>query len=779
MADDNEQDDLDPTAEPIVAEGLRRFKICAEAESANRKSILGAKKFRALDQWDPDVREQREGASALQGVAAQPKRPCLTIDRVSQPVRQVSNSIKNANITATVTPNGGGATKEQAEILKDWMRRVQNDARAEAPIEWAADGAAEGGIGWFRLRTDYVQDAVGEAVFDQDAKLERITNNLTIYCDPSSLHPTRRTARFMFAVDDLPRSEYKRLYPKAKLSHMDEFKSEGDGAGWSTESTVRIAEYWHVDYEPELVVQLADGQILQGEDAKKADKKSIKHSRTIQTPKFTCTTMDCLQVLDEKVWMGSRIPLFPILGEELNVDGKVILRGVIQPAMDAQRMVNYTYSAAIETAALEPKSPWVATHAAIGNYKAMWQTANTTNYSALFWDEFDSDNPNIHNSAPFRTPAGANIGAFVEMMSRSEEAVKATTAIFDPSLGKNTSDQSGKAIQALQAQAEHANSNFLTNTQMTVLDLATEMVYIAPKILDRPGRVLAVLGIDDNARHVMLGQPHQEGQDGQPEALMGPDGRPMSPEQMQTLQAGMAKFFDLSKGKYGVTVTTGKSYLTRRQEGSDAMGQLIPHLPPQMAAAVTPAFIQSLDFPESEKIADMARKTLPPELQESEGQQPIPPQAQAQIAGMQQQMQQMGQELQEAKSGIPVKQLEIQGQMQKTQMELAQKDAIEREKIASNERIAAMDNQTKLLIAGQQLDVQRAKVIAEVDRTLADQSIAGASQAHDHGHEINMAKLDHAHEIVKAQHAAEQGAIAADAAYERTKELMPPEPINE
>jgi len=277
----------------------------------------------------------------------------------------------------------------------------------------------------------------------------------------------------------------------------------------------------------------------------------------------------------------------------------------------------------------------------------------------------------------------------------------------------------------------------------------------------------------------MLGQPHQEGPDGQPQALTGADGQPMTPEEMQTLQGGMAKFYDISKGKYGVTVTTGKSYLTRRQEGSDAMGQLIPHLPPQMAAAVTPAFIQSLDFPESEKIADMARKTLPPELQESEGQQPIPPKAQAQIAGMQQQMQQLQQELQKANSGLPAKEMEVQGRLQQTQMELAQRDAIEREKIASNERIAAMDNQTKLLIAGQQLDVQRAKVIAEVDRTLAGQVTAGASQANDHGHEIGMAKLDHAHEMAKAQHAAEQGAAEAEMAHERTQELIPTEPASE
>jgi len=754
------------SGDPIVIEGLRRFRICAEAEEAQRKSILAAKKFRALEQWDDAVKIQRQGGPAITGVAAQPQRPCLTIDRLSQPVRQVSNTIKNANITASVSPNGGKSTKEEAEILKDWMRRVQNDARAEAPIEWAADGAAEGGIGWFRLSTDYVEHTVSEAVFDQDAKLSRITNNLTVYCDPWAKMPTRRDARFLFVTDDLPRDEYKRVYKDSKLCHMDEFRGTGDGDGWATETTVRVAEYWHCEYDDVRVVQTIDGQIYADTNdhnipkiPKDLKKEQIKHDRTIQRPRYVCSIINAVEVLKEYTWMGSRIPLFPILGEELNVDGKTILRGVIQPAMDAQRMVNYTYSAAIETAALEPKAPWVATSAAIGNYKAMWQTANVANYSALYWDEYPTDGSLVgqKNSPPFRTPAGANIGAFVEMMSRSEEAVKFTTAIFDPSLGNiNPREQSGKAIQALQQQSEHANGNFLTNTQMTVLDLATEMVYIAPKILDRPGRVLSVLGIDDNARHVMLGQPFKEGQNGQPEPMMGPNGQPMTPEQMQTLEAGMAKFYDLSKGKYGVTVKTGKSYLTRQQEGSDAMGALIPNLPPPMAAAITPSFIKTLDFPDAEKIADIAQRTLPPELQGDGNNEPIPPAAQAMIQGLKQQMGQMQQELQKANAGIPAKQLEVEGRLRQAEMDIASKERLELAKIESAERIAALDNQTKLLIADKQISVQAAKVMAEVDRTLADQAASEAAHGREQAHEVGMAHLTHAQELSKLDKTHEQ-----------------------
>lgn len=762
----------DGSVDPTVGEGLKRFRLTASAGDAQRKSILAAKKFRSGDQWSDAVRIQREGGPALTGVAAQPQRPCLTIDRVSQPVRQVSNTIKNANITASVSPNGGNATKEEAEILKDWMRRVQNDARSEAPIEWAADGAAEGGIGWFRLSTDYVEDAVGEAVFDQDAKLSRILNNLTVYCDPWAKLPTRRDARFLFVTDDMPRDEFKRSYPNAKLSQMDEFRGTGDGDGWATEDTIRVAEYWHCEYDDVRVVQTVDGQIYADTDdptipkiPEKLDKKSIKHDRIIQKPRYVCSIINAIEVLKEYEWMGSRIPIFPILGEELNVDGRIVLRGVIQPAMDAQRMVNYTYSAAIETAALEPKSPWVATAAAVGAYKNIWQRANVDNNSWLPWDEYPVDGAmGQKNSAPFRTPAGANIQAFVEMMSRSEEAVKATTGIFDPSLGNfNPNQQSGRAIQALQGQAEHANSNFVTNAQMSVLDLATEMVYIAPKILDRPGRVLSVLGIDENARHVMLGQPFTEGQDGQPQPLIGPDGQPLTADDMQNLQAGMAKFYDLSKGRYGVAVQTGKSFLTRQQEGSAAMGALIPNLPPQMAAAVTPSFIKTLDFPDAEKIAEIAQRTLPPELQGDEQNAPIPPQAQAMIQGLQQQSQQLQQELQKATSGIPAKHIEVQGKLQQAQMDIESRERLAMAQMQSNERIAALTNQTKLLIAGDQIDVQKAKVIAEIDRTLADQATAAdkhdaaaAEQGREHAHELGLTHLEHAQSIQKSQIAHDQ-----------------------
>lgn len=127
--------------DPIVEEACERWNQCDEAEASQRELILAAKRFRAGDQWDPAIKDARAGKTSLQGVAPQPPRPCLTVDRLSGPVRLVSNQIKSSQFAIDVLPNGHGADDETAEIIKGYLRRVQNQARDESPIDWAADGA--------------------------------------------------------------------------------------------------------------------------------------------------------------------------------------------------------------------------------------------------------------------------------------------------------------------------------------------------------------------------------------------------------------------------------------------------------------------------------------------------------------------------------------------------------------------------------------------------------------------------------------------------------------
>jgi len=763
QADGVDGEKKDTAPDPIIAEARKRWNRCDEAEDAQRKSILSAKKFRAGDQWPEAIRIQREGASSIQGQAAQPPRPCLTIDRLSQPVRQISNQIKTANFAIDVLPNGSGADVETAEIFKGYLRYVQNKARGESPVEWAADQAVEGGIGWFRIRAEYVHetwegDAVDEAVLDQELRLERITNNLTVYDDPSALKPTRSDSRFRFITEDMDKDEFKRTWPNADIKGIEDFAATGDMKGWVSDDSIRIAEYWRIIDGPETTyAQFKDGVVRQIPKAPKDPKaEGIIRWRTVRPPVVEGYKINAVEVLEKWDWTGSRIPHVPIIGEELNVDGKPVLRGIIQEGMDAQRMVNYTYSGAMEIFALGPKSPYVIAEGQLEGYEGIWQTANTANYSYLPYKPTTIAGDAV--PPPQRQSVEAPIQAAVQLMQVSEEAIKATTGFYASGLGDNSSKAiSGRAKQSEIQQSELGASNYPDNVMRALIYAGELMVEIIPKIT-RKGQILQILGLDDEPEQVMAGVPFTPGPDGQPQpidpaAMPHPD-----PEQAERDKA-LIKFYDLNAGRYSITVAVGKANATKREEGAAALGELIPHLPPEMAAVATPDYVEQLSFPGSHKIAEKLRKALPPQLQEQEDGQAPDPEKQA----MQQQLQQMQQM-------IESKQIEEQTKQQAaTDRELA-KAQMDRETTLAK---AQLESQSRERIAELNADKDMAAQVMQNATTIAVAHIGAnakgaAINAHAEeermalGHQAEQADADRQHESVESEQARSHEATQRD-----------------
>lgn len=761
-----ELDDRDiPGRDPVAAEGYQRWLESAEASEPQRKAILAAKNFRAGNQWPEEVRQQRQGAPAIQGIAAQPARPCLTIDRVSQPVRQVSNQVRQSNFEIDCIPTGSGADKDTAAIFKGWMRRVQNDARGDAPIEWAADSAAEGGIGWFRL-TAFETETDDEFPFDQDLRIDRVTNSLSVYPDPHAEKPTRSDMRYLLQTQDIPRKDFTDTWPKAQTATLDAFRATGDGTDWVTDKTIRIAEYWRVEFEDVRIVELNNGRSYIGDAIPKDAKQGtgatdIKRERKRRDPHVKWSKITCTEELESTEWAGTRIPFIPILGEELNVDGKCVLRGVIEPAMDAQRMINYTFSGAIESAALAPKSPWLVAEGQTDQFKTIWQNSATANYSVLPYTPVSLLGQPV--PPPQRNSVEQPIQAMVELMVRSEDAVKSTTGIFDPSLGNtNPREKSGTAIKALQDQSTFGQSNYQDNVTRALIYAGELMVELGPKILDRPGRIIQILQLDDTSAPAMLGQPHipAQGPQGQPQPIMahGAQGQPAQavtdpthPAALEAMAAGVAKFYNLQGGRYGVAVTVGRNNLTKRQESNNALGQLIPHLPPEMQAVLTPEYIDTLDFQDASKIADIARKALPPGLQSQESGQPqLPPQ-------VQQQMQKMQGDLQQAQQIIQTDQVKNAAMIQKVKFE-GTKDIL----------IHQMDNARAVLVAHINAAKEAGNAQIEGDLQFKATGLQAAHEAYqsalDRVQQFNMASLGHQHDLEQAdqanQHALVQQAAA-------------------
>ena len=733
-----------------------RFARCVDAEQAQRKSILECKNFRALNQWPESVKIQREGGGAITGQAAQPPRPCLVIDRVGQPIQQVSNAIQNANFAADFSPNGHGADDVTARMLQGLWRRVQNQAADEDPIGWAGDQMAEGGLGWFRMRSAYCDD--GD---DQEIVLERITNNLSVYCDPGAVSPTRADATFMFVTEDIDRQEAKRKYrlKESDLQGLDEFSASGDTQKfWVTKDTIRVVEYWCLDSEDDPLYRHKETGVLTRQSElgeQEPDEAVYERRRTLSKPVVKFQRCIATKELDAGTWAGTRIPLFPVMGKELNVDGRTVLMGVTQPAIGPQQMVNWSYSASIEVAALAPKSPFLAAASATMNYKGIWDTANIYNYSTLPWDPFDSQGR--PNPKPERQEPNVQIGAFAQLLAISEDAVKATTS-FDPGLGDaSTRKLSGEAVQSLQQQQAQASSHWLTGVKRAVLAAAKEFLAAAPVYYDRPGRVVHLAGIDDKSEAVMIGQHFVPGQNGQPPQPVDAQ----SPE----VQQGIAQFYDLKKsGQYAVAVTVSKATPTRRQEGVAAMSDLA-HAAPELVPRYADIWVGAMDFPEAQ---DISKRLQPPDVM-MKG---VPPQ-------VAQQMQQLAGENQQLKQALQSKMAEAQA---KGQIDLQGKqiDAETRVKVAgiqAEATVTAAEIKAGMESLGLQLKKMELLIGLQNSETDAAQEARMAHEAHlhaasqagrDHAHETVHKVIDQAHQSAMAaqahQHALDQGQQAADLA---------------
>ena len=206
--------------------------------------------------------------------------------------------------------------------------------------------------------------------------------------------------------------------------------------------------------------------------------------------------------------------------------------------------------------------------------------------------------------------------------------------------------------------------------------------------------------------------------------------------------------YDVKKGRYGVSVTIGKSYKSRSEEGADELGNLF-QAQPQLFPILGDIYLKFRDFPGHLEAAARVKKLLPPPLQEQTNQ-PSPEQ-------MQQQLQQAGQMVEQLTKALEEKTRLLESDSQKLQMQAqtAQNDQ------AAKLEIERMRNETQLAVTAMKIRADEAASIfaAEVNRvgTGASQHFKAMSQASDQYHAQQMAMQD----VIAQQDRSDQSAAQA------------------
>ena len=117
------------------------------------------------------------------------------------------------------------------------------------------------------------------------------------------------------------------------------------------------------------------------------------------------------------------------------------------------------------------------------------------------------------------------------------------------------------------------------------------------------------------------------------------------------------RIYNPGVGKYDVCVTTGPSYMTKRQESMEAMSQILQGNP-NLWAVAGDLFVKNMDWPGAAEMSERLKKTIDPKLL-SDQDDPALQAANQQMEAMGKEMEQMHQMLQNVSKSMEARDVAI------------------------------------------------------------------------------------------------------------------------
>ena len=366
----------DKKLDELFDRAMSCFDEAVTPQLEQRRISLAARRFVSIAgaQWEGEWADPYENAIKLE------------INKTGRGVEKIIRDYNENRIVPDFRPAGGKGDKESADTL-DGMHRADGYAyKAQQARDNAFGEAAAGGMGAYRLTTQWADP------YDKDNDQQRINPGLIIvdadqrvFFDPDAKSYDKSDARYAFVLTAKSKATFEDEY--------DEFVSSWPEPmldptfDWFAADTVIVAEYYEVeDRDDRLLIFTHE---LSGEEQRwwesEIEKSEVRELRQrgwkmkSRSGRRRCITKSVLsghEVLrDPATLAGDCIPIVPVYGKRWYVDGLERFAGHVQDKMDSQKLYNALVSRLAETSALSPRDiPIFAAQQMPKAIQELWKT---------------------------------------------------------------------------------------------------------------------------------------------------------------------------------------------------------------------------------------------------------------------------------------------------------------------------------------------------------------------------------------------------------------------
>lgn len=654
---------------------VKRIENDLAAWEKRRKAYQDDTEFAVIagsKQWE-EAEWNRRGSAGL---------PRITYNQFPPLIRNVSNSIMSKEYAVSVSAQGLGSSQEAAEFRGGMIRAIQITGGAQYARDAAVRCAVTGGFGFYRL-------SVVEVAGKTRLKYVRITNALNVVPDPNAREINFSDMKCCTVYVDLPKDEYKAKWPNGKAVDVSgDFQQIPDG--WVTEETVRVAEYWTVDGfdangRPQVFQTILDGAGI-------------------------------LQPAKLEAWCVG-IPIFTVVGEENDIGGEKIYKGIVRDGREPQMFKNLWKSEEYEYLSGRKQPPALMTPKMVADAKVneTWGPGSERNAYRL-WEP----DPMVPGMAPIFPPAPSVPVGYANASQEASQEIKVATGLFDGRMGAQTQETSGRALLVRQEQANVADAHLEMHLKAAI---------------EYEGRIL------NDALWIYSDEEMVE--------FAAEDGE-VTTKEIKAIQGIREDLQGFNGGAYGIRVNVGINFKTKNEQFLGMMSELGTKNP-LIAQIMAPEIILAMGLPGAPNVAGQVERVLIKQgLREEKQEQQGGPEAVARdldealktIEALQNELQQVheaAQTLQQQASGEAAKaQAQAEAELAKIERaerialaEIASKERIAAADRASKERIAAMDSRTKALtdlqIASMKEDGSTTRAGIDAEATVAAAALSTPS----------------------------------------------------